>query len=355
MDKKKMGAMDPKLPEALQQFSPCPHTSAVLERSRDWPEKNVAVSVILPVYRTKPYIRQCLQTLLNQETETDYEIVVVEDGCPEQTLLEVRELLSDSRIQMIRQENKGFSGARNTGISRARGEYLIFVDSDDYVSPWMLETLLNPLRTGKAALSAAGYTELKESSGRTRDKLLLEGAAQGPYGITGFPWAKAFRRELFDRVKFPEGYWFEDTIMKHLIAPLAGQIYCCGRPVYIYRNRRGSISRRAGRNPKCIDSTWITWQMLKDRKKLGLVNDGAYLEYFLKQLILNFKRELKVPEEIKKQIFQWMVQIVRSEFPETVFHKDYWKSCGNRSAEKLYRALAEENYRGYCWLCYFGR
>ena len=343
------GKLELEIPRGLQEFSLYPNTSAVLETPRKYPKPQKTVSVILPVYRTKAYIRQCLESLLNQETKADYEIIVVEDGCPDQTLSEAEDLLADPKIQVIRQENKGLSGARNTGIDRAAGEYLVFVDSDDYVMPWMLEALIKPMRSGQMDLTAAGYTERKERNGRTQERL-LEGGKAGPYGITGFAWAKAFHRGLFERIRFPEGYWFEDTIIKHLIAPMAAGIFCCEQPVYVYRNRKGSISRNAGSSPKCIDSTWITWQMLKDRRVLGLVNDRAYLDYFLRQLVLNFKRERKVPEEIKKQIFSWTAQIVRNEFPESVFLKGDWKK-----GERLYRSLLEENYRAYCWYCRLAR
>ena len=102
----------------------------------------VKVSFILPIYNVLPYLERCVQSLLCQ-TYKDFEIILVDDGSPDDSGKLCDELAAhDSRVRVIHQENKGLSGARNTGIDNAKGEYVIFVDSDDY---WLLEDGLQTL------------------------------------------------------------------------------------------------------------------------------------------------------------------------------------------------------------------
>ena len=100
------------------------------------------VSFVLPIYNVLPYLERCVQSLLCQ-TYKDFEIILVDDGSPDGCGKLCDELAArDNRIRVIHQENKGLSGARNTGIDNAKGEYIIFVDSDDY---WLLDDGLQTL------------------------------------------------------------------------------------------------------------------------------------------------------------------------------------------------------------------
>ena len=95
-------------------------------------EKNIKVSVIVPVYNVEKYIRQCLESIINQ-TYKNLEIIVVNDGTKDNSMKIVEEYLSDERIKVINKENGGIASARNRGIDEATGEYISFVDSDDWL------------------------------------------------------------------------------------------------------------------------------------------------------------------------------------------------------------------------------
>ena len=99
------------------------------------------VSVIVPVYNTEKYLKRCLDSILNQ-TLSDIEIIIVDDGSKEACALLCDQFAkSDSRIKVVHKQNAGLGFARNTGLSEANGEYVGFVDSDDYIEPMMYETL----------------------------------------------------------------------------------------------------------------------------------------------------------------------------------------------------------------------
>ncbi|WP_034549659.1 glycosyltransferase [Carnobacterium funditum] len=105
------------------------------------------VSVIVPVYNVEEYIEECLESIINQ-TYQELEILVIEDGSTDESPQRIQNYLSDDRIIFIEQKNKGLSGARNTGMAKATGKYILFVDSDDYIDTNLLSELV-PLMEGK--------------------------------------------------------------------------------------------------------------------------------------------------------------------------------------------------------------
>lgn len=333
--------------DVLNRFSPSPGTSAVLDQERKAGDRSpkTQLAIVVPVYGVERYIRQCIQSLLDQETGYQYQVIIVNDGTLDKSIEMISDLLSDERIVLINQENQGFSGARNAGLDRVNAEYVTFVDSDDFVPSNMVESLLQAAYTQEADIVVGGYRYYYEKSGRERSVCPSAGEVENCYDVYGLTAGKVFRTELFRRIQFPPGYWFEDTIMKHLIYPGAKKIYGITDPVYIYRLRAGSISETFYGKPKSLDSTWITCQMLCDRKKLGLPSEERYLACFLRQLSLNYQRENAVNEEVKRQVFFWMAALIHTEFA----------GCSGQyltgALRKLYEALLHYDYRAYCRLC----
>lgn len=167
------------------------------------------ISVIVPVYKSEKTLEKCVNSLLNQ-TDQDLEILLIVDGPPDGSgILSERLAEKDSRIRVINQENQGVSKARNRGIAEAKGEYIRFVDSDDYVDEDSNEKLLATLKKQDADLVIAGYRHLY--FGRDILKLPKEGTYEMD-GLTGaqeeewrqlylqgflnMPWNKLYKREL---------------------------------------------------------------------------------------------------------------------------------------------------------------
>ena len=119
------------------------------------------ISVIVPVYRVEEYLERCVKSILSQ-TYKNLEVILVDDGSPDQCPAICDACAEkDARVKVIHQENKGLSGARNAGIDAASGEYLAFVDSDDYVSPHFIEELYQLLQDTGCVLHLPG----RESDG----------------------------------------------------------------------------------------------------------------------------------------------------------------------------------------------
>ena len=124
--------------------------------------KNLLVSVIVPIYNVEKYLRKCVDSILNQ-TYKNLEIILVDDGSPDNCGNICDEYaLSDSRIRIIHKKNGGLSDARNAGLDIARGNYILFVDSDDYIDETMVEKLYEALEKEKAEMSLCSFVYVND-------------------------------------------------------------------------------------------------------------------------------------------------------------------------------------------------
>ena len=205
------------------------------------------ISVIVPVYKVEPYLRQCIESIVNQ-TYRDLEILLIDDGSPDRCREICEEYKEkDERIRVFHNEvNRGLSAARNVGLKKAKGEYIGFVDSDDWIELDMYEVLLKALEANSADIALCDECEKISSSiiaetccmGRIEAmKALLDGRMRSTV------WNKLFRRELFQSVYFPEGRNYEDDFIMHRIIDLCTTITALPDHKYHHNLRSESISK----------------------------------------------------------------------------------------------------------------
>ena len=226
-----------------------------------------AVSIIIPVYNTLRYLNRCLESVCLQ-TEQNIEIIIVDDASPDASWGLIQEYARrDSRIVKIRHEvSKHSGGARNTGIRAARGEWLLFVDSDDYIRRDTVEIFLKKTEGHPdIKLLVCSVSKTKETIGRTEffcgsdvDTLICEPFAhyceeRSPY-ILNCPWAKFWKKELFDCISFIEGVAFQDFgTIPMLLAGLEKSLYIPDRLFYYQENRNGvTLSKMSEKKVKDI-------------------------------------------------------------------------------------------------------
>ena len=211
-----------------------------------------AVSVIVPVYKTEAWLPQCVESLLAQ-TLREIEIILVDDGSPDRCgALCDAYAARDTRVRVIHQENRGLSAARNAGTACARGQYLMYVDSDDWVEPDYCGVPYRLAQTERADLvlfcnwrGPSGTEEVwpkfTGEGGKLTAKAFIE---QYLFRLGGTPvWNKLYRRELLDGLPFEEGVVYEDHAFTHKAVLRAEKICYIRRPLYHYRVRPGSICR----------------------------------------------------------------------------------------------------------------
>lgn len=209
------------------------------------------VSVIVPVYKVEQYLERCVYSLIKQ-TYTNIEIVLVDDGSPDKSGEICEELAKqDSRIKVVHQKNKGLSGARNTGLSIADGEYISFVDSDDAVSVYFLEVLVNAIESCKADLAACDridiydehipFDDKKEySSNSFSQRKAMEYLVNNRI-IYQTVWDKLYRREIIENLLFEEGKLHEDEFFSWKVLQNCNRVVHISAPLYYYFHREGSI------------------------------------------------------------------------------------------------------------------
>ena len=210
------------------------------------------ISVIVPVYRVEEYLERCVKSILSQ-TYKNLEVILVDDGSPDQCPAICDACAEkDVRVKVIHKENKGLSGARNAGIDAASGEYLAFVDSDDYVSPHFIEELYQLLQDTGCAIGQCRFSYVKgdglvEEGDSAfciyRGESLMEQLYEPEEKATCFvvAWNKLYRAELFKEtgIRYPEGRIHEDEATTYRLFHEAKKLAFLDRALYGYYTENG--------------------------------------------------------------------------------------------------------------------
>lgn len=210
------------------------------------------VSIIVPIYNVEQYLHKCIDSLLEQ-TLKEIEIILVDDGATDRSP-EICDTyaLKDQRIKAIHKTNGGLSDARNVGIEVSQGEYIAFLDSDDWVEPNFYEYLYNLVKKEDADIAQCDYIEahtedvqidfkkhIKETIYTGIEALgLLFGEE---YVKTVVVWNKLYRRVLFEEIRFPKGKVHEDEFTSYKVIHKADKLINSNLPMVYYRQREGSI------------------------------------------------------------------------------------------------------------------
>ena len=215
---------------------------------------NPKISVIVPVYGVEAYLDRCVQSICAQ-TFADFELILVDDGSPDNCpALCDAWAAKDDRIRVLHQQNQGLSGARNSGIDAARGQYLSFLDSDDYIEPDMLQKLVTALETSGAQIAVCNLVYEDENGIRFRypdfstvqDRVIDTDTYWNEYfSLRGVyytvAWNKLYRRELFTTLRYPLGKRNEDEFVLGDLLAQCTRIVCLSAAEYHYVQRSGSI------------------------------------------------------------------------------------------------------------------
>lgn len=208
------------------------------------------ISIIVPIYNTEQYLENCLQSLIKQDYK-NIEIILVNDGSDDNSLAICNKYKNiDNRIIVIDKEHTGVSDTRNIGINRATGDYIGFVDSDDYINKDMFKKLINGAEKYKCEISMCDLIEtynLNDETKKYKSKYIQmdkkEALEQLLYdkNIGNYVMVKLFKRELFDGIRFPVGKLYEDIATTYKLFCRANNILYNPVPMYHYYQRSDSI------------------------------------------------------------------------------------------------------------------
>ncbi len=215
---------------------------------------NIGISIIVPIYNLESYIPQCIDSILSQSF-TNFELILVNDGstdnsgelCDEYARL-------DSRVRVIHKENGGIASSRNAGLEVARGEYIGFVDNDDYINKYMFEELFNNAIKHSSDTVVCDYLKVEE------DQFIDTEVFNSDYSLQNFsnkealhfiyknmekdtfiyPWNKLYKRYLFDEIKYEHGNIYDDETIAHKLLYRSNKVTYIQSELYYYVKRKGS-------------------------------------------------------------------------------------------------------------------
>ncbi|PIO82437.1 hypothetical protein BSQ39_02095 [Loigolactobacillus backii] len=302
------------------------------------------LEIIVAAYNAEPYIDDCIGSIVNQKTDYSFSVTIVNDGSTDNTLQFLKKYEAISNVKVIDQANRGFAGSRNRGLDATEGRYLMLIDSDDKLAENAVQKLLEAAFSTDSDIVEGSYLRFHKDNNILTRNIHNDGENVAALeNLNGFPWGKVIKSNLFENVRFPKDYWFDDTIFRYLIFTRCQKATTISDIVYWYRRNKNGISRQSRKSSKSIDTFWVTEQMFADMKTLGIAKKQELYDATLNQIQLNFRRTSDLPVEIRKSIFVLSTKLLKQNFPNF--------RTKNSAYHDLENALLERDYQSYHLFC----
>jgi len=297
---------------------------------------SIKVSIIVPVYNSKKYLRKCLDSLVNQSLE-EIEIILINDCSTDESidiLKEYKEKYLNKIILIDLKENKGPGGARNEGMNIAKGEYIGFVDSDDYVEKEMFEELYKLAKLGNYDMVDCGFNNRhagKIAISTTKNTWGQLDREKRGYLIAypGFIWSKIIKRSILigNNIKFREKVTFEDVDFLSVVKLYLKNVYASDRVLYYYENNLESVSSSSNNDIQIKDRMNVSRVLVKKFKDLNAYEDykdeitfiiyNMYI-YMLKFCTLSID-EKEVNYEVYRELQEFFFELVDYDYHDNKY------------------------------------
>lgn len=278
------------------------------------------VSIIVPVYNVEKYIEKCLESLVNQTLE-DIEIIIVNDGSKDSSKEIVEKYLKKypKKVLYLEKENGGLSDARNFAIPYARGEYIAFLDSDDYVELNMYEDMYKIAKNEDSDIVECDFIWEYPDKSKIDTGEIYHGKHEMLEKIRVVAWNKLIKKSILDKTKviFPKGYRYEDIEFTYKLIPYLEKVSFLKRPCVHYIQRDNSISNTQNERTKEILEVFDN--VFNYYKEKGLYEEYfTELEYTYARVLLcsSLKRMCKIKDkQIRNGLLNLTWQKLNSNFP----------------------------------------
>lgn len=270
------------------------------------------ISVVVPIYNVENYIKKCVDSILSQ-TYKNLEIILVDDGSPDNCPQICDEYAQkDSRIKVIHKENGGLSDARNAGIDISKGKFITFIDSDDYIEKDYVEVLYNSIKENASDMSIGSHKAIYDNgtilNKETGEKSVLDAKTVlerilYDENIDLSAWAKLYKTELFEEIRYPKERVFEDAATTYKLVDKSKKISIVSKSIYNYIIRNNSITNYKFTKKKMdlIISTQEMCEYIKNKyPDLEKACDRRLMYAYLSTLSQLAKSKEKFPEEQKQ-------------------------------------------------------
>lgn len=292
------------------------------------------ISIIVPIYNVERYLDECVNSIVRQ-TYTNLEILLVDDGSPDQCPKLCDDwALKDQRIRVIHKVNGGLSDARNAGLDAARGEYIMFVDSDDFLDTSTVEELYSLQIQTDADVVCGGFYRYKNDQ---RIEIYNEDIKSDVVTYTGVEQlnnmlnikvdcsscGKLYKSNVIDIHRFIKNRYNEDVIFLFSLYPKCAKVVCTSKRYYYYRETEGSVTRTLG--DRTMDALKNAIEMKQLAKQAGLPVDDAMENYMFRSCLeLGYAIQRA---NAKKQFLRESLYIknyVRNNFCYMINHRNYY-------------------------------
>lgn len=307
--------------------------------------EELVLSIIVPLYNASKYVEECVYGLINQKTEYTYEIILINDGSKDDTeyrIEKMKERHSD-KITVISQDNCGISGARNKGVSVAKGRYLAFVDQDDRVADGYVQLLIENAIKYDADIVKSAFCDVK-SFGRKRENetiscVVRNGMKKELFDYKSYVYPGVFKRCLFDHVEFPVGCWYEDMIIRTLIYRQATVFVHIPDVLYFktFHNNNSSLKVWDINSLKSLDHLFLSIDIISASDKLGLPRDSWMYQCIIREYASVFAMRIRrLDENVRRLAFLKACDVLDALFREEYYdellpeYKEWQKIFKNR-------------------------
>ena len=315
-------------------------------------------SLIVPVYKIEEYLPKCIESVLAQSCR-DYELLLVDDGSPDDCgkICDAYAAKHPEKIRAIHQENGGAGAARNHGIALSQGEYLLFLDGDDYLSPDFLEDLKKTARENPVDLILFGAQV--ERDGRKVGELhellpaekpiSVEDAPELYFGVMA-PWNRAYKRSLFTEhgIEFATKVWYEDIRVVTKILAVAKTAYRLPGAYYHYLQREGSAmnNKNSGRNVEILYAYDDILSWYRERGFYEGHRNELCFQAVQHILLAATVRVLLIDR--KHPLIADFRRYMEESFPD--FPQNPYLPLLDKNKRLIYRLLLKKRYRSVLWL-----
>ena len=322
-------------------------------------EMKPLISIIIPVYNVELYLRRCLDSVVKQ-TYSNVEIIIVNDGSTDNSLVICEEYYTKypNLIHIINKTNGGLSSARNIGLEYSNGDYICFIDSDDYVDEKYIEILFRNMHQMNADVSCCNYKRTYKSIENRyySDKIILKTdddiiEIYLTHEMTS-AWGKLYRKNLFQNIKFPVNKVYEDILTNFKILINCSRIVIDESMLYMYYVRRGSIttSKFREKNLHLLDAWNEVLNITAEKYNQNIYNKAKYRRdrvYFtLLAVIARYGFDSNISKKRKNEIINFLKLNFNAIFKEIFFSK----------LTPLNRKIIMLCFRvNYCACFYFGK
>ena len=267
------------------------------------------ISIIIPVYKVEKYLEKCIESVLKQ-TYTNLQVILVYDGSPDNCGKICDEYAKkDSRIEVIHKVNGGLSDARNVGIAKAKGKYIGFVDSDDYIKEDMYEILINLIKEYDADVSICNlydviegkeYIRNKENGIKEYNRIDILKEVLLDKNIQSYAWNKLYKKELFNEIKYPIGKKYEDIGTTFYIFEKCNKVVVTSEPEYYYLKRADSLVNNVTESTVLDYTEIIIQRYLYTQKNIEELR--KYNNYYLAKTLITAHNDIELLGSISEKM-----------------------------------------------------